>query len=82
MDEKELVTVVFTNVPDMDIIKEAVSDAIHFPIVYTKEQNNGVVAFVLQGILPDVAQPMFKQIVDSEGLTDVEVVAHEGNIFK
>ena len=44
------VTVVFSGVTDPQQLDEIVNSVVNYPIVYKKEQNNGVVAYVVQGV--------------------------------
>lgn len=81
-DEGKYITVVFTGVTDVQALEEAIKDAIHYPIVFKKEQNNGIVAYVLQGILPDVAQKMFDDFLKDKNLMNIDIVVHEGDVFK
>ena len=81
-DNINFVTVVFSNVEEPSHIDEIVKDVVTYPIVKRKEQNNGIVAYVVQGITPDIAMPLFRQALDQNQLLDVGVVATVGNIFK
>lgn len=76
------VTVVFSNVEDPADIDELVNEVVTYPVVKRKEQNNGVVAYVVQGITSDIAMPLFREALDQRQLLDVGVVATVGNIFK
>lgn len=76
------ITVLFTNVPDPKALKEAISSAIQYPIVFEKEQNNGIIAYVLQGVLPHISNKLFRECLENSGLGDVDVETYSGNIFE
>lgn len=76
------VTVVFSGVTDPQQLDEIVNSVVNYPIVYKKEQNNGVVAYVVQGVLPDIASNIFVQALQNNGIDYVKVVTTTGNIFK
>ena len=83
MDTNEnYVTVVFSKVQDIPALDNLVNTVVSYPIVKRKEQNNGIVAYVVQGILPDTAMPLFREALDDNGMRDVDIVASIGNIFK
>ena len=81
-DKDSVITVVFTGVTDTEQLEEAISKSINYPIVFKKEQNNGIVAYVLQGILPDVAQKLFSDFLSESNFPGLDVVVHEGDVFK
>lgn len=82
MDTNEnYITVVFNGVTDPKQIDDIVESVVHYPIVKKKEQNNGVVAYVVQGVLPDMAANLFVQALQNAGIDSVKVVTTVGNIF-
>lgn len=81
-DKDSVITVVFTGVTDTEQLEEAINKSINYPIVFKKEQNNGIVAYVLQGILPDVAQKLFSDFLSESQIPNLDVVVHEGDVFK
>lgn len=81
-DKDSVITVVFTGVTDTEQLEEAINKSINYPIVFKKEQNNGIVAYVLQGILPDVAQKLFSDFLSESKIPNLDVVVHEGDVFK
>lgn len=81
-DAESCITVVFTGVRDPEALDNAINDAIQYPVVFKKEQNNGIIAYVVQGILPDVAEQMFLDFLKDSGMEGINIVVHEGNVFK
>ena len=75
------ITVVFSNVKDPAELDTIIADATTYPIIKKKEQNNGIVAYVIQGVLPDVAENMFKTALAEHQMPDVNVVSAVGNVF-
>lgn len=82
MDTNEnYVTVVFSGVTDAQQLDDIVESVVHYPIIKKKEQNNGIVAYVVQGVLPDLAANIFVQALQNAGIDSVKVVSTVGNIF-
>lgn len=82
MDTNEnYVTVVFSGVTDAQQLDDIVESVVHYPIIKKKEQNNGIVAYVVQGVLPDLAANIFVQALQNAGIDSVKVVSTLGNIF-
>lgn len=80
-NNQNYVTVVFKNVPDGAQLDSIVSSVSHFPIVKKHEQNNGIIAYVVQGVLPEYAEHMFRQELEAANLQDVQIVTSLGNVF-
>jgi hypothetical protein len=80
-ENKNCITVVFTGVPDTAQLESAIKDAIQYPVIQKKEQNNGTVCYVVQGILPENADSIFNDFLKNNNLDNVEVIVHDGNIF-
>lgn len=82
MNKDNLITVVFTKVKDTDQLEEIISATSELLVVYRLVQNNGTVAYVFNGIVPDTAYDFFKGLLKDSDLDEVDVVISRGNAFE
>ena len=80
-EESSLITVVFTKVKDADKLDELINNAVGVLVVYKLIQNNGIAAYVINGIAAENAETYFRGILKEIGMTDVGIVVSRGNAF-
>lgn len=76
------ITVVFSNVPDMEALAKVVDEVVVYPVVKKKEQNNGIASYVIQGLTDEETIKKFKEKLKERGMEGVNIVTTVGNIFK
>ena len=76
------ITVVFSGIKDPKVTDEIIANATPYPPEVRKVQNNGIVAYVVRGILPEVADAMFRDKLSEKNLFDAKVTSTLGNAFE
>ena len=75
------ITVVFSGIKDPKVTDDIIANATPYPPEVRKVQNNGIVAYVVRGILPEVADAMLRDKLSEKNLFDAKVTSTLGNAF-
>jgi hypothetical protein len=82
MDQPDEITILVSNVSDTDKAKKLIEEHIHYPIEKIVAQNNGVVVFVVSGLVVEKAEAYIKELFDKLSTDVVAVHVSPMNAFK